>query len=243
MKKIFFAVVAFAMLWSSTSFAGDGPTRIMFVGDSLTVGINGGYRSHIYERLQSDKLSTVFVGPYNDSQNSCTLNMSHAAKRSKRISWVHSNLKKWNDVYAPDVIVLMIGTNDIHATGGSGKPFDEMQDLIHMIYSNVDVGIVLILPVPMMVGLEGEVQEFNAKLDDYISHVHTYSLDEDSYKVSMLARESSVERKDLARDGVHLKLHSYSKIADQLYPRLKSFVEVQSLFRPTCKEGCRESSN
>ena len=119
------------------------PIRIMPVGDSITVGYTNlpgqpyvpfeyGYRADLYTRLvDAGYPSFQFVGsstehptPEPSGVDLAGLNQDyHNGYGGQGISYISSNIASWIRADNPDVILLMIGINDI-GQGGTGNPVD-----------------------------------------------------------------------------------------------------------------------
>lgn len=92
--------------------------RIMPLGDSLTKGAGDGmssrwstgYRRDLYNRLTAAGLRVDFVG----SQRSGATDPNHEGHSGWEIDHVSQNAARWVKAYKPDVVLLMIGTNDIN---------------------------------------------------------------------------------------------------------------------------------
>jgi hypothetical protein len=129
-------------LVGATAVLAADPIRIMVVGDSVSVGYTDnpkwtvpfefGFRSGLYQRLTNSGMAVQFVGgslePWNGGArgtygvptNTPTLDLRKlgqdhcAAYGGRKISYVSGNIASWLSTYSPDIVLLMIGVNDIH---------------------------------------------------------------------------------------------------------------------------------
>lgn len=84
---------------------------IMPLGDSITVGVNGGYRNNLYTGLQQDNCGVDFVGTQSDV-NTRVADKDHEGHPAFTIGDVAGSVSAWIASTQPSVILLMIGTND-----------------------------------------------------------------------------------------------------------------------------------
>jgi lysophospholipase L1-like esterase len=89
-----------------------GCLRVMPLGDSITLGVNGGYRNNLRTSLTNAGCGVNFVGSLYD-QYAVTGDKEHEGHSGFTISNIASNVDSWLGGYTPDYILLMIGTNDI----------------------------------------------------------------------------------------------------------------------------------
>ncbi len=97
----------------------DGPalrllscSNILPVGDSITLGVNGGFRNDLYTGLQQNDCGVSYVGTLFD-QNTRVADKHHEGHAGFNIDNVGSNINSWSESQQPNIILLMIGTNDI----------------------------------------------------------------------------------------------------------------------------------
>ena len=108
--------------------------NIMLLGDSLTQGTQGssGYRSYLYDMLKNDGYNFNFVGPWqiepafmhHDYRN-------HAGVGGYRMSGIKNDMNMFMS-FDCDVIVMMIGTNDMNSGTAEelSAQYEELVDLI-----------------------------------------------------------------------------------------------------------------
>src|SRR5215208_7092891 len=100
--------------WTSSCPAGDGPIRIMPLGDSLTDGFNvpGGYRIELWSRLAAEGLCIDFVGSLANGPSTLP-DRDHEGHSGWRIDQVSDAVVPWLQRSRPHVVLLLIGTNDV----------------------------------------------------------------------------------------------------------------------------------
>ena len=110
-------VTAFGIIQSQ---AAEPPVRILPLGDSLTDGftgtpVQGGYRNRLYSLLNGAGYQVDFVGTFSDSSNPTLPDANHQGLGGARVDHIQANIGGWlNQVEDPDVILLLIGTNDFY---------------------------------------------------------------------------------------------------------------------------------
>ncbi len=88
--------------------------NIMPLGDSITLGVNGGYRNNLYTGLQQNNCGVSYVGTQYDPYTRVD-DKDHEGHTGATIGDIASNVNTWLAVTQPNIILLMIGTNDIDA--------------------------------------------------------------------------------------------------------------------------------
>lgn len=86
--------------------------RILPLGDSITEGVNGGYRDVLYTRLVAAGYTVDYVGPRHDPYAGAP-DKDHAGTPGWNSGNVLSAVDGYLATYDPDVVLLMIGTNDL----------------------------------------------------------------------------------------------------------------------------------
>jgi len=84
---------------------------IMPLGDSITLGVNGGYRNDLYTGLQQNNCGVAFVGTQSD-QNTRVADRDHEGHSGLTIGDIAGSVNTWIATTQPNIILLMIGTND-----------------------------------------------------------------------------------------------------------------------------------
>lgn len=94
------------------------PIKIMPLGDSITYGImgtndrnSGGYRTELWNKFVADGLKVEFVGSKSSGPDSQS-NRAHEGHPGWTIKMIAGSVNEWLTTYQPDIVLLMIGTND-----------------------------------------------------------------------------------------------------------------------------------
>lgn len=84
----------------------------MPLGDSITLGVNGGYRNGLWDRLTTAGKSVDFVGSQSDPY-AVAPDKEHEGHPGYTSSNIMSSADGWLSAAQPDYVLLMIGTNDV----------------------------------------------------------------------------------------------------------------------------------
>ncbi len=108
--------------------------KIMLLGDSLTQGTQGssGYRSYLYDMLKTDGYEFSFVGPWEIEPAFMHHDYrKHAGVGGYKMSGIKNDMNTFMEIDC-DVIVLMIGTNDMNSYTAEelAQQYGELVDLI-----------------------------------------------------------------------------------------------------------------
>ena len=85
--------------------------NIMALGDSITLGVNGGYRNNLYTGLLQNNCGVSYVGTEFD-QWTRIADKDHEGHPQFGIDQIAGSVNTWIAATRPDIILLMIGTND-----------------------------------------------------------------------------------------------------------------------------------
>ncbi|MGN6644748.1 MAG: GDSL-type esterase/lipase family protein [Verrucomicrobiota bacterium] len=150
------------LTWLCLTFAtpllADNPYRILVTGDSISVGYTDnpnwtvpyefGFRSGLYTRLTNSGMAVQFVGnspePWNGKfgtpTNTPTLDLRPLGQDrcegygGQKTSYILSNISYWLTLHSPDIVLLMIGINDI-PSGSTAEPAAAEQNLSNIVYT------------------------------------------------------------------------------------------------------------
>jgi lysophospholipase L1-like esterase len=86
-------------------------TGIMPLGDSITLGVNGGYRNNLYTGLQQNNCGASYVGTQFDINTRIAVK-DHEGHSGFTIADIAGSVNAWLASKQPSIILLMIGTND-----------------------------------------------------------------------------------------------------------------------------------
>lgn len=199
------------------------PVRMMPLGDSITHGsaIAGGYRIALWQRLNENNYGVDFVG--SEKNGPPTLDPDHEGHPGKAISFIQQEIAGWLETHNPQVILLMIGTNDIlrpdvHDFPSAAERLSALIDSITQLSPATDVFVASVTPLNDPDANRRAVA-FNTEIPPM---VESYSQQGkqvyfvDMYRVISLA--------DLA-DGIHPNEAGYRKMSEVWYNAVTPILE------------------
>jgi lysophospholipase L1-like esterase len=136
--RLFFilGILGLACLGLTDADAQTPSTRFLPLGDSLTEGVStlafpGSYRNRLHQLLETAGFNVDFIGNGSDANNPTLPDTDHEGHGGFKIDQIQSGISSgWLDsVEDPDVILLLIGTNDFSA--------NNPPDLIETRFSNL----------------------------------------------------------------------------------------------------------
>jgi lysophospholipase L1-like esterase len=173
------------------------PLKIMALGDSITYGVgsrtSSSYRVDLRTRLQAVGMDVDFVG--SQTSGAGGVDLENEGHRGWTIEQISEQIDEWQSTYTPDVVLLMIGTNDTARSVGLATAPNRLSALITRICTANPAAQVFVAKIVGMKNGAGQknVNAFNAKIPAIVaahgSRVH-------------LVDQSTVDGLDL-RDNLH----------------------------------------
>jgi lysophospholipase L1-like esterase len=122
----------------------------MPLGDSITLGVNGGYRNNLYTGLQQNNCGVSYVGTLNDP-NTRVADKDHDGHSGFAIGDIAGSVTAWLGTTQPNIVLLMIGTNDIawwtnNDAAEIGARHDALIDQIRAVRPNAWIFVASIPP-------------------------------------------------------------------------------------------------
>jgi endo-1,4-beta-xylanase len=213
-----------------------GTIKIMPVGDSITNGDGeqGGYRKYLYDALTKKGYKIDMVGPNGKnsaSANGISYDDNHAGYSGYQIkevpSWgqqqggkgsLYNELKNANAVKQaqPDIILLMIGTNDLTANRSMDACASDLRAMLdYMLADMPSDGVIFLCSVPEHTAYGGNTQ----KIGNYNS------------TVKQVAEEYAGKGKNVKFADVHGCLDGMNDIGgDQLHPNGGGYKKIGNFF-------------
>jgi len=229
-------------------------TRILCAGDSITHGVNGytSYRYPLWFRLFPLKSVVDFVGTrYTVHQENGTtipdlnqfnryythFDRDHQGYNGMRTDHILPWLPQAVATTRPNLVILMIGTNDIGQMGSYGvdHALDGIDAIVFAIRQQVPTTSFLIATLPPIgVGTSyffqaPSIDTFNALLPAHVANLDTplsRAMCVDVHAALDLAT-------DMQPDGLHPNALGQEKIADVLYPYVLS--AMRGSYRPVAQ--------
>jgi lysophospholipase L1-like esterase len=185
------------------------PLRVMPLGDSNTEGLEGGYRPPLYGLLSP---APDFVGPKQDGY-AYLPDRDHAGYGGYTIGGLLAEAPAWVAAHDPDVILLLIGTNDLAWWYVEGIPttiarYGQLLDALH---SAAPDARIVVGTLPPMTGAnqqgtsrEALGQQFNAELPALVA-ARPYA--------RLADHHAALDAALHLRDAVHLNTPGYGVMA------------------------------
>ncbi|OBT65411.1 hypothetical protein VE03_06102 [Pseudogymnoascus sp. 23342-1-I1] len=204
--------------------AAQSKIKIMPLGDSITEITC--WRTTLWDDLQSDGVtnSFEFVGSMTNNAQNCQGNagwdMHHEGHSGYlAIDIANTNLQGWLASTKPDVVMFMLGTNDVaqgRSTADIIAAYTKMVGLMRA--SNANMKIIVDLVIPLGIGSTAPITALNAAIPSWASGLST-----STSPITIADTATGFTTADL-RDGVHPNDSGDAKIAAALHPVLLSVI-------------------
>ncbi|MDO5396594.1 MAG: sialate O-acetylesterase [bacterium] len=219
---------------------GSDAIKVMALGDSITDGytIAGGYRNTLCSLIESDGLSEAvdFIG---SGSNGTGYDKDHEGHSGWAIDAVPSsediegrgrkglteNIDIWTSASKPDMVLLMIGTNDVLSLYRMDEAPARLETLIGKIKNNLaEVGRIYLATIPYIsenaaYNKTGKTQaELDAIIDSYNASIKEIAAADDN--ITLADVNAQLTLSDL-QDGIHPNSGGYAKMGNFWYSILK----------------------
>lgn len=197
--------------------------RIMPFGDSITYGVissgtvknenSGGYRLYLWNDLQGADLAVNFVGSMKSGPT--TFDRDNSGYRGQTIDYLNSIDAGLLSTYKPDVVLLMIGTNDTK-TDNASQMIAQLEDLIVSIATASPNTTIYVAGIPPIYdsARNAIAQQYNAMIPGLVEQLN------DTYKV-VFVDTSDLTLADITPppgdSGVHPTAAGYDKLAADFF--------------------------
>jgi lysophospholipase L1-like esterase len=196
----------------------------MPLGDSITLGVNGGYRDGLYTSLKAAGCGLNYVGSQSD-QYCAVADHDHEGHPGFTIGDISSHLDSWLASSQPDYVLLMIGTNDIAWwTAETGAQIADRHALLveKILADRPNVWVIVATIPPITPGIIAPNSVDRAQLGRDLN---------DGIKTRMEAKQAAGEHVRLADvysaltvsdlyDGVHPTQVAHAKVAAAFFAAL-----------------------
>ena len=223
--------------WSGVCEAQTPPIRIMPLGDSLTKGGNsdtldqGGYRNRLFNLLSRAGYNVDYVGTQADTNNPAIPDTSHQGMASYRIDQIQEGLAAWlTPIEDPDVVLLMVGTDDFGQGGGLATAQTNLSNLLADIATKRPFAKIILSTLPPRgdnPDWELRQSAFNASIPQIVSNQVALGR-----QVSFIDPHPLWVSGDLSSDGVHPSLIGYGKLADVWFPAITRVISTTGTSNP-----------
>jgi lysophospholipase L1-like esterase len=200
------------------------PTRILPLGDSLTSGttFQGAYRNQLYTLLTNAGYNVDFIGTETDTSNPTLPDRDHQGMGGFRIHQIQSGINTWlGQIEDPDVILLMIGTNDFSANFNVATAQDRLASLVGDLAARRPFAKIIVSSLLLRTddaNLEALQSVYNAAIPGIVS-----DLAAQGHQVSFVDMHAALEPADF-EEGVHPSSAGYAKMANTWFPAITSVI-------------------
>ena len=201
--------------------------KIMAIGDSITDGTYpvdptpGAYRIQLWNRFISDSLNVDFVG--SKSNGPSTLGDKH---HEGHPGWTINQITTLVDngllfTYQPDVVLLMIGTNDILRNDNISTLKTELSQLIDKITTGLpNANLVVSSIAPLEPSIKGTgranvVKAYNEVIPQLVKEKVAQG-----QQITYANAGGSLSLDDLVADGIHPNAAGHDKLGNAWYKNL-----------------------
>jgi lysophospholipase L1-like esterase len=208
-------VSLFLLIATSCGGPGRNATRIMPLGDSITdgYGIPGGYRIPLWRELAEGGFEVDFVGSLQNGPPSLP-DKDHEGHSGWRVDQIRGSIDGWIEMYRPEVVLLLIGTNDMlrhYHTATAPRRLGSLVDRIHALRPGTKI---LVSTIPPSAN-----DRANVAIASYDNAVRRIVRARARWPVWLVEGGRRLTRADLA-DGVHPNKVGYQKLAGAWYRAL-----------------------
>ncbi|MGZ5380066.1 MAG: Ig-like domain-containing protein, partial [Mycobacterium sp.] len=195
-------------------------TTVMPLGDSLTDGYNipGGYRPDLLAKFVADNLAVDFVGSLSNGPAALT-DREHEGHSGWRIDQISASVVSWMNAYRPDIVLLMIGTNDMVQDYQLSTAPDRLSALIDQITATLPTSHVIVASIPRIGGSPNleRVQAYDATIPGIVNAKIA-----EGKHVSYADIYGVIGPGDLHTDFTHINSSGNTKMANVWYPAIRS---------------------
>jgi lysophospholipase L1-like esterase len=211
------------------------PCKILPFGDSITHGLQssdaGGYRSQLFKLVVAAGKSITFLGsqsagpatvsgvtfPKNhEGHDGYTIDSGYSTYGTPGIS---SLIPSPAFSTIPNIVLLMIGTNDITSTGSAAATASTRLDgLLGKIVAAAPNALIAVAEIPPVGYTSADLTNYNAKIPGIVQARAAQG------QHVVLADMSQMPKSDLASDNVHPNDQGYAYIANIWYTAIQNLL-------------------
>ncbi len=200
-----------------------GPMTIMPLGDSITYGYGdpagNGYRLPLWQTLTAAGCSIQYEGSQNEGSWPLT-DTRNEGHRAYRIDMIAGGVDDWLKNTQPEIILLVVGTNDIKQGYQLSSAPARLSALMDQIVKDDPQGHLLVASIPPIFqpdgSLNADVQAYNAAIPGLVQAKEFVG-----EPVSYVDMQDVLTASDLSADAVHPNPQGYAKMAKAWFQALQ----------------------
>ena len=193
----------------------------MPLGDSITEGyfFPGGYRIDLQPAMESRGHTIEFVGSLSNGPDTL-LSQHHEGHSGWRIEEISDRIVEWLQTFQPDIILLLIGTNNIGQWYQVETASYRLNQLVDRIFQTAPTVQLFLASIPPMSEptLNQRVIQYNHKSEELVKEKQ-----QEGQPIDFVDLYSTLSLADLP-DGVHPNSEGFRKIARALEAGLSAYL-------------------
>jgi lysophospholipase L1-like esterase len=196
--------------------------NVMPLGDSITCGIPilGGYRDPLYQLLTADGHTLQFVGTETALYTQLLLDNGqqyHQGIAGWTIEGIYGSINGWMAATNPDLILLMIGTNDCNGNVDMPKAPARLDALVERIFTTKPtVRLLLATIVPASnVSTQANIDSLNLQIPGIVTSHQALGRN-----IQLVPMHKALTAPDDLADGLHPNAGGYNKMANTWFPAM-----------------------
>lgn len=211
------------------------PCKILPFGDSITHGYgsadDAGYRSQLFKLVVAANQHVTFSGSLSNGPSDVsgtTFPKNHEGHDGWTVdsgysTYGYSGISSlipspaFNTI--PNIVLLMIGTNDITSTSDPGGTADRLDGLIDKIVAAAPDALIVVAQLTPVAWTSSDLNNYNAAIPGIVQD-HA-----DSNQHVVLVDMSKMPTSELASDSVHPNDQGYAYMADVWYQAIKDLLQ------------------
>lgn len=198
------------------------PIRVMPLGDSITAGYPtaDGYRLELWDRAQAAQLAIQYVGSETSGDASLP-DPHHEGHPGWTIDQIDASVAGWLAAAQPDVILLMIGSNDVFQQLDLAGAPARLSTLIQHIGAALPTARLVVSSIPPQRTTDrlGNVAAFNAAIPGVVQ-----ALAQAGQLVTFTDNGGQLLLSDISSDNLHPLPSGYLELGDRWFTALSSVV-------------------
>jgi lysophospholipase L1-like esterase len=230
------AIAVSLIPFAAVATSQDPPVRILPLGDSLTSGLStspvqGAYRNQLHTLLTAAGYSVDFLGTLTDDSNPDLPDRDHQGLGSARIDQIRSQFSGWIDAAGiPDVVLLLIGTNDFWQGYDVANAAARLESLIADIVTRCPHSKIIVSTLPLRTDsalIEAQQSSFNRNILGIVLRQSALGR-----QVTMVDLHPALTAADINGDGVHPNATGFRKMAEAWFPAITSVISPKGTPNP-----------
>jgi lysophospholipase L1-like esterase len=197
----------------------DGVLHIFPLGDSITLGVQGGYRNDLYNALTDKGYDVDMVGTQYDTSTEIA-DKDHEGHPGFTIANVRENIDGYiSAIPTPDVVIVMLGTNDEAwwTTKHPTETTEQMMELVDHLREKLPDSVLVVSTIPPQSSANVEpINMDRAEMTKLYNAGLRSALAEhpDAGKKVFLADANAILTLSDLYDGIHPSREAHRRIAE-----------------------------